>query len=184
MPRCDRRALPRMVPIGYNVNGFSANLKEVGMKLQVLPGRYAVCRLDPDAVQPIWARSPAGACLLSVTWSDSELSVVCPEERVPTGMPAERGFAALKVRGPLDLTLTGVLASLTGPLSEEGVPVLAISTHDTDYLLLHGEDVGRGTAALAAAGHSVGSATDGEEPVQVTGTGSQPVPAPVPPAAR
>lgn len=134
------------------------------MDLEIIPGRYAVCRLEPDSVQPIWARSPAGRELLSVTWSDNEMSVVCPEERVPNGTASERGFTALRVRGALDFDMTGVLASLSVPLSEAGVPVFAISTHNTDYLLLRCDDVARGTAALARAGHSIeAGAADGED---------------------
>ncbi len=132
------------------------------MELQVLPGRYAVCRLQPHAVQPIWARSPAGSELLSVTWSEAELSVVCPEERVPSGVPSERGFTGLRVRGRLDFSMTGVLASLTVPLSQAAVPVFAISTHDTDYILLRAEDIERGIGALTAAGHLVALAREEE----------------------
>jgi len=145
------------------------------MELEVLPGRYAVCRLQPDQVQPIWARSPAGQELLSVTWSDSELSVVCPEQRVPSGTPSERGFTVMRVKGPLELSLTGVLASLTIPLRDQGVPVFAISTHDTDYLLLRDDDVDRGAAALEAAGHSIGRLTVGEQEQPVTGHLEAPV---------
>jgi hypothetical protein len=132
------------------------------MELEILPGRYAVCRLQPDAVQPIWARSPAGTELLSVTWSEAELSVVSPEERVPSGVPAERGFTCLRVRGRLDFSMTGVLASLTGPLSGAAVPVFAISTHDTDYLLLRADDIERGIGALTAVGHTVALASADE----------------------
>jgi hypothetical protein len=131
------------------------------MHLEILPGRYAVCRLDPGAVQPIWARAPAGDELLSVTWSDAEMSVVCAEGRVPNGTPAERGFSALRVKGPPHLDLTGVLAALSVPLSEAEVPIFAISTRDTDYLLLRSDDVGRGTAALEAAGHSLEALQEG-----------------------
>ena len=134
------------------------------MELEILPGRYAVCRLQPDSVQPIWARQPAGGELLSVTWSNSELSVVCPEDRVPNGVVAERSFTAIRVRGILDFALVGVLASLTFTLSHEGIPVFAISTHDTDYLLVRVEDTERSAAALVAAGHEVASAVDGDGP--------------------
>jgi hypothetical protein len=138
------------------------------MELEIIPGRYAVCRLQPDAVQPIWARSPAGTELLSVTWSDAELSVVCPEERVPSGVPCERGFTVLRARGRLDLSLTGVLASLTVPLSRAAIPVFALSTHDTDYVLLRAEDIEQGIEALTAAGHLV-ALGEAEESQEMTG---------------
>lgn len=125
------------------------------MELEMLPGRYAVCRLDPDSVQPIWARTPAGGDLLSVTWSDTEMSVVCPEDRVPANLVADRGFAVLRVRGTPEAEPNGGLASLTVPLADQGVPVYTISTQDTDHLLLPADDVGRAIATLAAAGHTL-----------------------------
>jgi len=125
------------------------------MLLEVLPGRYAICRLAPEAVQPVWARSPAGAGLLSVTWSDSGLSVVCPEDRVPAGVPVERDLVALRVGDTLQTEPTGVLTALTTPLSDEGVLVYAISTHEAGFLLLPAPDLDRGRAALAFAGHLV-----------------------------
>ena len=123
------------------------------MELELLPGRYAVCRLDPDSVQPIWARTPAGGDLLSVTWSDTEMSVVCPEDRVPTNLVADRGFVVLRVHGTREFESNGGLASLTAPLTDQGVPVRTISTQDTDHLLLPAEEAERAIAALASAGH-------------------------------
>jgi len=151
------------------------------MDLEVLPGRYAVCRLQPEAVQPIWARQPSGLELLSVTWSENELSVVCPEERVPNGTPSERSFTAMRVRGTLDLTLTGILHSLTTPLNLERVPVFAISTHDTDYLLLRVEDVERGVAALLAAGHRIAPVGRTEDWHELLGIQGSPVTRAAPP---
>ena len=146
------------------------------MQLEIIPGRYAVCRLEPDSVQPIWARSPAGRELLSVTWSDGEMSVVCPEERVPSGIPSERGFTALRVKGPFDFHMTGVLASLSVPLSNAGVPIFSISTHSTDYLLLRSDDIDRGAAALSGAGHSVEVSAPEEESQEMMGRGSPAIP--------
>jgi enamine deaminase RidA (YjgF/YER057c/UK114 family) len=74
---------------------------------------------------------------------------------VPPDVPLEPGWRALSVAGPLDLGLTGVLASLAAPLAEAGVPLLAIGTHDTDHLLVKAADLDRALAALAAAGHEV-----------------------------
>jgi hypothetical protein len=154
------------------------------MELEALPGRYAVCRLAPDAVQPIWARSAAGADLLSVTWSDTEMSVVCPEERVPTGMAADRGFAALRVRGTLESALNGGFAALTALLSDAGVPVFTISTQATDYLLVSAEDADRARAALGAAGHYLVVPGEAHETAELVGRPSRAVPSATPAEGR
>ena len=61
----------------------------------------------------------------------------------------------MKVEGPLDLSLTGVMASLAGPLAEAGISIFAISTYDTDYLLVKAPDLDEAMAALRQAGHTV-----------------------------
>jgi hypothetical protein len=63
-------------------------------------------------------------------------------------VPAERDLAALRVEGPLDFGLTGVLAALSAPLAEAGIPVFAVATYDTDYLLVPAADLGAASAAL------------------------------------
>jgi hypothetical protein len=98
------------------------------MKLEVLPGTYAVCRLDPGA--------PAPERFFSLTRTSEELSLVCEERDVPAGARTETGFRAFRVAGTLDFALTGVLASLTAPLAAAQVSVFALSTFDTDYLLV------------------------------------------------
>jgi len=122
------------------------------LDLTLLPERLAVCHLEPNEDVPRWAfRSP----MSSVTRTDRELSIVCPEAAVPPGIRAERGFRVLEVSGPLDFALTGILASLLDPLAEAGVSVFAISTHDTDYVLVRDESVPRALEALRRAGHRI-----------------------------
>lgn len=121
------------------------------LTLDVLPGELAVCRLPGEAPSPDWAVGT----LVSITRAPGELTVVCDATAVPPSVEKERGWRALAVRGPLDLSLTGVLASLAGPLADAGVPVFVISTYDTDYLLVRDADLERAVAALRAAGHQV-----------------------------
>ena len=83
--------------------------------------------------------------------------MVCSEGAVPAGATAERGWRCMKVDGPLDFELTGVLAALTQTLAEAGVPVFALSTYDTDYLLVKDEQLKIAAAALERAGHTVDS---------------------------
>ena len=124
------------------------------MHLRVLDGTYALCRLDGDAAPPAWFALDAP--LAAAIRRRDELSLIVAEERVPSGAAAERGYRALEVEGPLDLALTGVMAALSAALADAGVPILPLATHDTDVILVRDGDLGAATAALRAAGHTVG----------------------------
>ena len=123
-----------------------------GLTLIGVAGRFAVCKLPPDSVVPAWATA---GDVFSVTRTGDELSVVCREEALPTGTQAERGWRCLRVAGAMPFTLVGVLASLTGPVARAGVGVFAVSTFDTDYLLVKQADLTVAVAALRGAGHTV-----------------------------
>jgi hypothetical protein len=103
-----------------------------GQRFRVLPGQFAVCRLDRDTPWPVWARGS----FVSVTATEDELSIVCDAVAVPATITADREWRLLKVVGPFAFTTTGVLASLAAPLAQAGVSLLAIATYDTDYLLV------------------------------------------------
>jgi hypothetical protein len=120
------------------------------LELSVLPQRLAVCRLEPDETIPDWL---AECAFWSVTRTDEELSVVLPEEKVPSTWQAARGWRCLKVRGPLDFSLTGIISSLASPLAEAGISIFAISTYDSDYVLVREEDLDRARKVLTESGH-------------------------------
>ncbi len=120
------------------------------LSFSILPETFAICRLEPSAPTPPWARPGP---FLSVTRTPAELSVVCPDGAVPPGVTANRGWRAITVAGTLDFELTGVLASLAAPLAAAGVSIFAVSTYDTDYVLVKDEALGRAVESLAAAGH-------------------------------
>ena len=122
------------------------------MQLYVLDDLYAIVRLEPDAELPAWLR---GSTLCSATRTDNELSLVCRAEDVPVDASAERGFVAFEVAGPLDFSLTGVVASLVTPLADEEIPLFVMSTFETDYLLVREHDLHRSVEALTSAGHTV-----------------------------
>src|SRR4051794_12634751 len=124
--------------------------------LLLLPDVYAVSRLGPAEPVPPWAFT---GDLISVTRSRDELSIVCREGAVPTGVRCERGWRCLRVAGVLAFSLVGVLASLTAPLAAAGVSVFALSTFDTDYLLVREPDLARTLEALKAAGHVIRAVT-------------------------
>lgn len=96
---------------------------------------------------------PSGDGLYSVTRTSDEVSVVCEETLAPEGAEVERNWRALKVQGPLEFSLKGVLASLLNPLAEAGVSVFAVSTYDTDYFLLPQYHLATALEALELAGH-------------------------------
>lgn len=93
--------------------------------------------------------------LWSVTKTGTETSLILPEDQVPEGARVEGGYAALEVEGPLDFALTGILARLATALAEAEVPLLALSTFDTDWLLVQHDRLDDAIAALEGAGHRV-----------------------------
>jgi hypothetical protein len=126
------------------------------VRLILLDGEFAVCRLAADAPVPAWV---GGGPLVSVTRTASELSVVCREEAVPEGVRCERGWRCLRVAATLDLALVGILAGLLVPLAGAGIAVFAVSTFDTDYLLTKADDLPRAADVLRRSGHEVGHGT-------------------------
>lgn len=130
-------------------------MAEQGLRLRVLPGELAVARLEPGAAFPTWAR---GGPLQVVTRTPRECSLVCDWNEVPAQVRREGPFRALEVEGPLDFALTGILSALLAPLAEAGLSVFALSTFDTDYVLVRTERLEEATRALEAAGHAILSA--------------------------
>ncbi len=120
----------------------------MGLKLRVLPEVLAVCRLSPDAALPDWIDPMSG--FLTISRTTDELSLVCSLDRVPEGAQVEPGWRAFKVEGPLDFALTGILATLATPLADAGISIFAISTFDTDYLLVRENQLDRAVATLNA----------------------------------
>lgn len=114
--------------------------------------RFALVRLSPDAAVPSWVDSSP---FRSVTRTPEELSLLCPESQVPSSIDAQRGLRCLKVRGPLDSSEVGVLESLAHPLARAGISILALSTYDTDYLLVRESDLEAAIQALSSAGHTI-----------------------------
>lgn len=121
------------------------------MKLRLLSGTFAICRLAPGEPIPSWAMGE----FVSITRTNDELSIVCGNEQVPAEVAAERDWRCLQVVGTLDFSETGVLASLAEPLAAAGVSILVISTFDTDYVLVRDGRLPDAVAVLQKAGHAV-----------------------------
>lgn len=120
--------------------------------LIVEPGEYAVCQLDADEPLPAWLPT---APFWTVTRAGDELSVICSAEAVPAYSSHESGWRLLRMVGPFPFDLTGILESVLTPLAAADVGILAISTFNTDYVLVKLTRLAVAVAALRAAGHVV-----------------------------
>ena len=116
---------------------------------------FSVIKLPPTDPIPSWA---ASGRFVSITRTDEELSIVVPSERVPDGEEfanIESEFRCIKIEeGVLDFSLTGILASLAGPLAEAGISIFAIATYNTDYILIKSHALEQAKAVLEKAGHT------------------------------
>ncbi len=123
------------------------------LPLELLPDTLAICRLAPGAPVPSWAERPSPFLTLSRT--DDELSITTLQSSVPAGVSCERDYRAVRVRGPLPLNLVGILAAIADPLAAAGLSIFAISTYDTDYVLLKARDLETALTVLRQAGHHI-----------------------------
>ncbi len=120
------------------------------LKFRQLHGLYAVVRLEAQTAVPEWATRGEFS---SITRTAEELSVVCLAENVPSGVHSPHKWTCLKLQGPFPFSMTGVLLSFIEPLSSNGVSIFAISTFDTDYVLVQQEFAGAALKLMQAAEH-------------------------------
>ena len=122
------------------------------LKFRRLPDSYVIVRLAPDAVVPEWATK---GDFTSISRTSDELSIVCAASNIPEGVDPGPRWACLKLEGPFPFSQTGVLLSFIGPLSNNGVPIFAVSTYDTDYVLIQANFLEAALKLLQAAGHEL-----------------------------
>jgi hypothetical protein len=132
------------------VSGNEVAEKILTMKL--LEGKYGVCRLDESSLFPEWA---CNRDFFSITRTPDELSIVCPQDNIPDEVKFERDWRILKVEGPLDFSLVGILASISTILAKAGISIFAVSTFDTDYILVKNKDIISAVQALGDEGYEV-----------------------------
>jgi hypothetical protein len=123
------------------------------LPLELLTDTLAICRLDAGAAVPEWVEG--SSAFLTITRTAEELSITALQRAVPAGMPCEGDYRAVRVRGPLPLNLIGILAAMADPLAEAGLGIFAISTYDTDYVLIKQRDLAIALEALERAGHEI-----------------------------
>ena len=122
------------------------------LTIAVHPGLFGICRLEPGANLPAWASTGK---FLTISRTPLELSIVCGQAGIPEGVVAERGRRLLQVEGVLPFSLKGVLAAIAAPLAEAQISIFAVSTYDTDYVLISEADLERAIPVLEAAGHAI-----------------------------
>ncbi len=120
--------------------------------LFLLPETFAICRLEKGSSVPQWVPTEP---FFSITGTADELSIVCPAEPIPAEIQADRGWRCFKLQGPFPFSLTGILNSITVPLAEGGIGIFAISTYDTDYVLVKEEHLQQALSILSKAGHTI-----------------------------
>jgi len=123
------------------------------LPLELLPDTLAVCRLEAGAPLPPWATQPSP--FLTVSRTAQELSITTVQSAVPAGVLCERDYRAVRVRGPLPLNLVGILAAIADPLAAAGLSIFAISTYETDYVLVKAHDLDAALKVLRQAGHQI-----------------------------
>ena len=116
------------------------------LSLRIMSNRVAVCRLDKNSQIPLWATSDS---FFSISKTDNEISIVCSENKVPKDIKSEKNWRVIKVKGPLEFSLTGVLSYLASPLAKAKISIFAISTYDTDYILVKNDKLEKAVEILS-----------------------------------
>jgi hypothetical protein len=122
------------------------------LSFRQLSGPYAIVRFAPDTPTPAWAVHGA---FTSITRTADELSIVCPAGNLPVDVHSPHLWICLKLEGPFPFSQTGILLSFIEPLSAGGIPIFAISTYDTDYVLIQEESINAALKILHKAGHTL-----------------------------
>ncbi len=111
------------------------------MQLTVLPGNYHIHRLAKDSDISLFLQHKGAQHFLSITQTDDEISIVCRDDFPIESQKNEKDWNIIKVAGPLDFSLTGILAKLSAIIAKIDVSVFVISTFDTDYILVKKENI-------------------------------------------
>lgn len=120
-------------------------MNSVKLTLKLLNEKYSVCKLDKNNTIPTWA---VKGDFFSITKTEDELSIVSLQENIPDDIKCEKDWRILKVEGPLDFSLVGILASISILMAEQQISIFALSTYDTDYILVKENNVEAAICAL------------------------------------
>jgi hypothetical protein len=122
------------------------------LQLSLLEGMYGICAFESDAPIPEWAVT---ASLCSITRTEKELTVVCPQNIILAGVKHESNWRCFRVGGSFDLNQTGVISSLAAPLARAGISIFVVSSYDTDYILVKDKKIEQTIAVLSDNGHLI-----------------------------
>ena len=107
--------------------------KKKKLTLSILSEKLAICYLDKNSLLPEWAKDIS---FCSVTRTDSELSIICPQDKIPGGVLYEKNWRAFKLESVGYILTVGIIVYLAKPLSEKGISIFNISTYQTNYILV------------------------------------------------
>lgn len=127
-------------------------MRERQLKLSLLKDMYAICVYPHIASIPEWALMTS---LCSITRTEKELTIVCPQGVVPAGNECDKNWRCFRIEGSFDFNQIGVISSLATPLAEGGISIFVVSTYDTDYILVKEEKVGHAITVLTNDGHLI-----------------------------
>lgn len=122
------------------------------LTLRLLKDKYGVCRLNKDDKIPSLALKGE---FFSITKTDDELSIVCLEENIQGNIKCEKEWRILKILGPLDFSLIGILSKVSIVLAENRISIFAVSTYDTDYIMVKENDVDNAIKVLYDKGYDI-----------------------------
>jgi len=118
--------------------------------LSMLDEELSIAQISADSELPRWALE---SDFFAITRTDGELSIVCKSIHVPGEVKSDTGWRAIRLHGPFEFSLTGILSGLLNPLAAEKISIFAISTYSTDYVLVKSAQVESAVAVLKADGY-------------------------------
>jgi hypothetical protein len=125
---------------------FLSTAQKRNLTLSLMPDSYAVCRLAPDSKVPEWAYQGS---FYSISKTSDELSIVVDQRFAPAGIKKAENWKGFKIEGPLDFSITGILAALSKTLADNQIPLFCVSTFDTDYILVESKYYEKAKMVLA-----------------------------------
>lgn len=120
------------------------------MEIKQLSGDFTVCQVKD------YSRVPWDAEYCFIGKTDEENSLVCPSENVPPNViQRDDGWRGFRIQGTLDFSLVGILAKISAVLAENGIPIFAVSTYNTDYVFIKKERFPEALDVLARSGYRI-----------------------------
>jgi hypothetical protein len=132
---------------------YQKRIKKNVLEIAVLSKIYSIYRFPSGKVIPQWIYS---SDFYSITKTRDELSLIAEHtDLIPKDILVNTDWRILKVKGPLDFSLIGIIADISAVFKENKISIFVISTYDTDYILLKEKDLNKGTKALTEMGYSI-----------------------------